>query len=340
MRIFPSTLRPVVIATLIAALPAAGSSGAPQRFAPVRFDGGLSVMTYNIHGLPWPLAWNRPAGFSRIAATLRSMRARGDNPRIVLIQEAFTADAQAIGREAGYRYVADGPDDDAVNSAPPPFAEKRFAADQSWSHGEGVGKFVGSGLMILSDFPIVGVHRMVFPRYACAGFDCLANKGALLARISVPGRPDPIDIVTTHLNSRRASDVADARSNHAHSLQLASLSAFIRQWHDPRDPLIVGGDFNAGQTAERRSELVDHADRDWSGGAPVDSAYAAAEKQRLRLSRDARLSERGGRDWEFFASGKTGILALRRIDTPFGHDASGTMLSDHIGYVATYSYSS
>ena len=336
MRILTWTVPMIAAAALVAAAPSANTRGAAPRTEAVHFDGTLSVMTYNIHGLPWPLAWGRPADFDRIAATLRDMRAAGRNPHVVLLQEAFTDDAKAIGRAAGYPYVADGPDDRATNGATPVGAQQRFAADESWVHGEGIGKYVGSGLQILSDYPIVAVHRMAFPRFACAGFDCLANKGAMLVRVSLPGQAEPVDVVTTHLNSRRASDVSDARSNEAHSLQIASLTAFIRQWHDPRDPLIVGGDFNAGQTSGRRIDLTDHAARDWSFGAPMNNAYAAAAALHLPFSADARLSQQRARDWEFFAPGQRTTLTLRRIDIPFGHGPDGTMLSDHVGYTATY----
>ncbi|WP_176598136.1 MULTISPECIES: endonuclease/exonuclease/phosphatase family protein [Sphingobium] len=335
MRIFGYALRTMAVAALIAAAPSADRRDPPPPAGPPRFGGELSVMTYNIHGLPWPMAWGRPADFARIATTLQRLRTERRNPQIVLLQEAFTSEARTIGRAAGYRYILDGPGEDAASLQPPAPADLRFAAAESWSHGEGIGKWVGSGLQILSDFPIVGAHAMVYPGYACAGFDCLANKGAMLVRISLPGGGDPVDVVTTHLNSRRASDVPDERSNQAHDRQLACLTAFIRRFHDPRDALIVAGDFNAGQTQARRGDLIGQA-RSWSLGAPADNAYAAAARLHLPLSADARLSARRGRDWEFFASGRDTDVALRRIEVPFGHAADGSMLSDHVGYAAVY----
>ncbi|WP_313803956.1 endonuclease/exonuclease/phosphatase family protein [Sphingobium sp.] len=336
MRIFGHALRTTAIAALIAAAPSADTRSPASVTGPARFGGELSVMTYNVHGVPWPVAWGRPTDLARIAATLRGLRTAGRNPQIVLLQEAFTSDARAIGRAAGYRYIVDGPGEYAASPQPPGPGDVRFAAVASWSHGEGIGPFVGSGLQLLSDFPIVEAHVMAYPRFACAGFDCLANKGAVLARIRLPGQSDPIDVVTTHLNSRRASDVADDRSNHAHGRQLECLTAFIRRYHDPRNALIVAGDFNAGQTEARRADLIDHAARDWSFGIPMNSAYAAAEGLRLPLSADARRSERGGRDWEFFAPGRDIDVALRRIEVPFGHAADGSMLSDHVGYAAVF----
>ena len=57
---------------------------------PRPFDGTLSVLTYNVKGLPWPLASGRPEAFSAMADRLRDMRAEGRNPHIVVLQEAFT----------------------------------------------------------------------------------------------------------------------------------------------------------------------------------------------------------------------------------------------------------
>ncbi len=60
------------------------------------FDGRLSVMTYNIHGLPWPVAWGRTSAFVQITQRLGALRAGGRQPHVVLLQEAFTRQAQAM----------------------------------------------------------------------------------------------------------------------------------------------------------------------------------------------------------------------------------------------------
>ncbi|WP_176594594.1 endonuclease/exonuclease/phosphatase family protein [Sphingobium sp. EM0848] len=332
MRFFRRILQVTALAALVTAAPSLHPRSLTPPAAPAPFSGQLSVMTYNIHGVPWPVAWGRPADFDRMAATLRSLRTQGRNPHVVLLQEAFTSEAQAMGRAAGYRYIANGADQDASSGLRPSSADLRFAEQDSWLHGEGVGKYVGSGLQILSDYPIVDVRRMVFPAFACAGFDCLANKGALLARIRLPGQADPVDVVTTHLNSRRASRVADERSNHAFTAELVDLGAFIRNNHDPRNALIVAGDFNAGQTPQRRADLIEQATRNWAPGARVDNAYDAAQASGIALTADGLSSRQRGRDWEFFAPGRTMGMTLHGITVPFGHDRSGVMLSDHIGY--------
>ena len=54
-------------------------------------------------------------------------------------------------------------------------------AGRSFWRGERSGKVAGSGLQILSDYPIVAIRRQAFPEAACAGYDCLANKGIVMA---------------------------------------------------------------------------------------------------------------------------------------------------------------
>lgn len=309
---------------------------APPAGRPVAFDGTLSVLTYNVHGLPWPVAWGRPADLRRIADDLLAMRRQGCQPHVVVLQEAFTDDARAIGAEAGYRYVVDGPGPAMANPAPAGPDAVRFAQAQSWLKGEGLGKFVGSGLQILSDYPVERVRRMAFPAYACAGFDCLANKGALLATLRLPGRAEPVDVVTTHLNSRHASGVPNARSQVAYRLQTAFLADFIRTAHDRAYPLVVAGDFNVGSVPARRGSLLDDVQHAWTPGAPVADAYGVAGAAGLALSPDARFSRGRARDWQFFADGRKAAIRLAGIDVPFGHAPDGSMLSDHVGYTVRF----
>jgi endonuclease/exonuclease/phosphatase family metal-dependent hydrolase len=317
-----------------------GPAAVPGGAAPARpFDGTLSVLTYNVEGVPWPFAWNRPAAFAQIADRLRALRALGRNPQLVLLQEAFTPDAQAIGREAGYRYVVEGPSEAEADGTRPGIADGRFEAAGHWWFGESDGKAVGSGLMLLSDYPIVRVRRMAYPAFACAGFDCLANKGALLATVRIPGAPSPVDIVTTHLNSRQHSGVDDARSLYAYDRQSALLTAFVNRWHDPALPLIVAGDFNAGRAPPRWSALR-RAVAGWRGAAPFQDALSdVVQARRARgapLPADISAILRRAEDWQFFAPGRDATLAALAVRIPFGHEPDGSMLSDHIGYIALF----
>lgn len=54
------------------------------------------------------------------------------------------------------------------------------------------------------------------------------------------------------------------------------------------------------------------------------------------LGGDAAYSYRRTRDWQFFASGVDARLTLVDIAVPFGHDETGGMMSDHVGYVAQF----
>lgn len=298
-------------------------------------DGSLSVMTYNVEGLPWPVAWGRSAALDKIAERLGAMRKEGTAPHIVLLQEAFVPAAKAIGTKAGYPYVISGPGSDDTNPAKASGPAARFADGVHWWKGETEGKYVGSGLQILSDYPVVAVHRMAFPSYACAGFDCLANKGALMVTVTVPGVSRPVDVITTHLNSRGASGVGHARSDEAYKMQVAILSGFVQQFHDPAHLLIAGGDFNVGKIKVRRAALLGAVTREWSPGRAVNDAMHADLADGGSLPADARVSFRHAKDWQFY-SGGTVPFRVASIEVPFGKEKGGGMLSDHVGYTARY----
>ena len=51
---------------------------------------------------------------------------------------------------------------------------------------------------------------------------------------------------------------------------------------------------------------------------------------------DLAFSQKRGRDYQLFASGGSTNLTLKSMAALFGHDADGRMLSDHVGYAATY----
>jgi endonuclease/exonuclease/phosphatase family metal-dependent hydrolase len=328
------------IGSLLCFASARDSVGLAHSVSPARpFDGTLSVLTYNIKGSAWPIAWGRPAAFRAIAGRLRDLRSAGRNPQVVVLQEAFSAEARAIGWASGYRYIVNGPAVDEVDPAPMTNADRTFAAEAHWWLGESAGKAVGSGLQLLSDFPVIRVRRMAFPSFACAGYDCLANKGALLVTVLIPGAPSPVDVVTTHLNSRHSSGVPDARSLHSYRRQAALLASFIRRWHDPLYPLIAAGDFNAGTSSARWAALRAQIDL-WPGARSIRNAItqvaARSAATGARMPPDTGEIIHHGTDWQLFTSGRLARLRAIEISVPFGREADGSMLSDHIGYVARF----
>jgi len=318
--------------------PAAGNT--PFVMTNMRSRPGLSVMTYNIEGLPWPVRFGRETAFDKIGARLAALRLAGEQPHIVVLQEAFTDKAKRIGMDSGYRYIVNGPDSSLPGAPPTTEADRAFQQGASFLSGERSGKVVDSGLQILSDYPIVSVRRMAFPTYACAGFDCLANKGAVLAMIAVPGVREPIAVVDVHLNSRKASHVADERSLYAYRRQIDALDQFLSENVRPGTPVIVAGDFNVGQRPARQAYFTQHL-RKWGERAPgvvrdalrtcFASAIACGD-----MPADASFSMHRARDWQLAIPGARLRLAVQGLTVPFGHDVDGGMLSDHVGYVAFY----
>lgn len=317
-------------------LAAFGTAGA----ASARTAAPLSLLSYNVHGLPWPLTSGRPAAMTEIADHLRAMRAEGRQPHVVVLQEAFTETAKAIFRNAGYRYVIDGPGAGALAGVAPTASDRAFAAAATWLRGEAVGRVYGSGLMILSDYPVSAVRKATFPSFACAGWDCLANKGVMLATVSLPDGGS-VAIATTHLNSRTASGVGKTRSDHAYERQIDMLDRFLGERRDRSVPLIVAGDFNVGRAAVRRDYIGQHAALWAASGvsAPVEDtmhAPCALADATPRSLIDLATVKRRSKDWQFFTAGAAMGIRAAALSIPFGRAADGSMLSDHIGYITHY----
>jgi endonuclease/exonuclease/phosphatase (EEP) superfamily protein YafD len=192
---------------------------------------------------------------SRQLKRLRQLRSLGQQPQVLVLEEAFTPSARSIGRDSGYRSVA-------VAGSPTPF---------------------GSGLEIASDLPILDVKRFTYR--ACAGFDCIAAKGAMLATIRLP-KGIRIQIAATHLNSHRASGSDDSDANRAYFAQIDALSWFIAENRDSKLPLLVVGDFNTYPLVRR--EYLMRKSRTWKTQDTLD-----------RLGVDFLK----GKDRQFFASG-------------------------------------
>ncbi len=187
------TLATLALVPALAALaPDAADLGAPPGGGRAVPPGGphsteISVLTYNVRGLPWPLASGRAKALKAIGAELAAMRRNGRQPDVVLIQEGFRGEIGDLVEASGYRYWARGPSRTQRASGAGPENGRRYAVVRYPSSGEGWGKFTGAGLHVLSDAPITDVEDTPY-RY-CAGLDCLANKGVMLARLTFRARP-------------------------------------------------------------------------------------------------------------------------------------------------------
>lgn len=315
-------LEPVAQPPAIAAPADGGAGAAPVLKASIPSGplqtAEISVLTYNVKGLPWPIAFGRGKALKRIGRELAEMRRKGRQPDVVLLQEGFRGEIADLVRESGYRYWAQGPDRfDAAAPAESPGAPP----------GLGAPKFTGSGLHILSDAPILDVEAIAYR--SCAGIDCMANKGAMMARVAAAGLPVALDIVNTHMNARHASRAPPAEAREAHNEQTRELIAFIEANRNAGAPMLVGGDFNVKNAPERYyfdalkrpyTVVSEFCSRDGSG-CGAGAADAVAEPW-LR-----------SQDLQAFAPGG---VRIRPVEVATLFDARGQRLSDHEGYLVRY----
>ena len=302
--------------------------------APSALTTDVSIMTYNVHGLPWPFATGRQDALRAIGTRLAEMRIKGIQPHLVLLQEAFTNDAKAIGVEAGYPFAVTGPAREDRSEIRPDLSQERYTRDSHWMKGEGDGTIEDSGLVILSDYPVVDVQRTPYSRFACAGFDCLANKGILLIKVAVPGLSEPLTIVDTHMNSRGASGVRRSRADLAFAWQAVQLRDFVDANVPSSGPSVLAGDLNVG-TAGYRQSIIGSTNPALKGG--IDALRSALAGNAPIIDKpDAEAIANKGKDWMFVRSGTETKLNLEEVAVPFGRDPKGKSLSDHLGYVSYF----
>ena len=290
----------------------------------------LEVVTYNIEGLGWPARRGRAPSLQQIGATLADLHARGEAPDVIMVQEMFSPAAMRAIRRAGYPYQAWGPTRTQRRRLP---AEGRAQAPYRWSKGETGIHLVGSGLAILSRYPIVATRSEPFGKHRCAGFDCLSNKGVQHARIAIPGVPQPIEIFNTHLNSQGASRVRPERNGAAQLLQTRDLRRFVADASGADMPKILGGDFNMRGTPARLARLESSMSE-----FTMVHRYCASPESPCTLSESSFENEPwlNTEDLQFFSSGSKVTISPVAVEPMFDDSASGPRLSDHDGLKVAY----
>lgn len=293
----------------------------------------LSVLIYNVEGLPWPARRNRGPLLDQIGEELARMRQEGTAPDVLLVQEAFTARGARIGETAGYANRVRGPS--ASDMAEPGLVEQGHIDGRRFRKGERSGKLLGSGLYVFSDYPVVEVHRRGFSRHACAGLDCLSAKGTLMVRIVIPGMPSPVDIMTAHMNAQGAARVREARTLAAHRYQTLESAQFLLDTRDPANPLILGGDFNMRRSPGRLEHFDQHKPyhivRRWCSEPGHDCD--------VRMSWDGDAPWLDTQDLQVFDDGQLVSVRPLRVEAVFDGPETGGKLSDHDGYLVTYGLS-
>lgn len=285
----------------------------------------LTVLTYNVEGLPWPVRAGRARKLRAIGRQLAQLRAEGRAPDVVLLQEGFIKGAADLIALSGYPYVARGPDKRQRDGDVLGKDRLRYRRIKYRTRGEGLGKWRGSGLYILSNHPIVTQTSHAY-RF-CAGLDCLANKGVMMVGLRVPGAPTLIEVADTHMNAKGASRVPRRRTQTAHHLQADELKTFLLKSRTAGAPLIVGGDFNVKHSAARYDYVL--------GDYPfvVTSQYCKLNAGAC----EAKMSFDGDAPWldtqDLIGSSDGDGVTVRPVQVQALFDGlAGPALSDHDAY--------
>lgn len=293
------------------------------------FSTTISVMTYNVAGLPWPLRARTKAAMNRIGNALDSEFAEG-RPDFLFLQEAFVPSAVSLGRRAGYANLVRGPSRSTRPTLKIGVDSPRNPPRKSMS--ERVGRLVNSGLALATDHSIVAKSVEPFGRRSCAGFDCLANKGLLLTRIDIPGVPEPLYLLNTHLNSRRASGAPVRRTLPAHNRQIAEMVALLeRDWRSG-GPLIYAGDFNTRNAPDR----FEFKDARLPGELAHRYCHAHPDRCAVQASWDSDEPWMDTQDLQGYAAGIRVKIEPIKIEARFDAPVGGRMLSDHDALLVTY----
>lgn len=292
----------------------------------------VSVLIYNVEGLPWPARSNRKGKLIQIAEELKKSRDGGEGPDFILLQEAFSRTAAKIAEISGYTNVVAGPRRSRKRRDQGADIPKDYKKDRRRFKGERFVKFLNSGLYVLTDHKILSYVRDPFSKHACAGFDCMANKGILSVRAQVEGVPAPLEIFTTHMNSQRASGVKTPRANKAHEFQVDENETFLANHRDENNPFVFAGDFNMRNSTGRLEYFGEHLRYN------VVRHYCTVVVQdcQIEMSWDGDEPWLDTQDLQFFGSGKDVKIRPIRAEAMFDEEHPAGKLSDHDGYLVTY----
>lgn len=182
----------------------------------------LKVLTYNIQGLPVPVGIDHDR-YKEIGRKLRIRRKRGTAPHIVAIQEAFHKRTRELNQYAKYPYSKKGP--------------------------SGRGSKASSGLILLSEYPIIASRDLVYRD--CSSWDCFSRKSIQQITVLVDSVPVPIEVFNTHLNADRNTGDFWTPSDESVRVRLSQIDEAVEFIHEAQIrhrngayPLFFVGDFN------------------------------------------------------------------------------------------------
>lgn len=169
---------------------------------------GISVLTWNTFLIPPP--FNSTKQEER--ADLMANKIREIDHDIVFFQEAFIdAKREHIIKELSSKY--------------PYFAVPK--------KGDDFFQFVGSGLFIVSKFPMKILDQVIFED--CSGTDCFASKSAIIVEVTLSNNKK-IQMVDTHLQGWAETEIRKK--------QLTQIKAMMKAAAREGVPQILVGDLN------------------------------------------------------------------------------------------------
>lgn len=258
----------------------------------------IQVVSYNIKGLPSVVM---SGDFSDARYPLMG-KLVAEKAEILLLQEAFSDQVPALLKAAAFPHQSVGP-----------------------AAGTMLG--VGSGLVILSRYPILYEASEVFGAKACLSWDCLSNKGVQMVRLGVPGLPRPLEVYNTHLQAGR-EDTKVRRE------QVKTLLKFFSTQHVKGNPVIFAGDFNFRPGLGQKSYL------DFSSGTGFSHAGKFCLEKGCTKVEDSGWHGlwQGAVDHQFYSStGPVQILPLS-VNRSFRERVEGIRLSDHPTHEVRYKF--
>lgn len=273
----------------------------------------IRVLSYNIHGLPDQITKSDSERFADIGRILAERRKAGTAPDIVLIQEGFISRVSELMKTSGYPHVAKGPN-----------------ATDSTETGRVQRTIYGSGLYVLSEFPIVETKKVAYDLALCADADCGANKGVMMTALEVPGLPEPLKVFNTHAQSVKKFD-------HLRSKQFEIFARFVHA-NRGTSAIIAGGDFNARPSDPAFTVWQTLSFTTSAGGFCVSNIGLC----RIDPQTDVSKAYQDAVDHLFFSlepaldSVTTRPVTVKRN---FGEVVGGRVLSDHLGYEAEFEVS-
>ncbi|MDP6839128.1 MAG: endonuclease/exonuclease/phosphatase family protein [Planctomycetota bacterium] len=131
--------------------------------------------------------------------------------------------------------------------------------------------FLGSGLVILSRYPLERVEQVAFA--PTQGYDSFTSKGFVMCDVKLAGRT--IGLVTTHLHAGGGEETEANRK-----LQIAALGEALAEREGLAGPAampcLIAGDFNTSRESPARHEFM--LESLGTTGQPVVDAWIAAEE--------------------------------------------------------------